>query len=320
MNYLVTGGAGFVGSAIVQNLIDHHHHVWVIDNLSTGYLSNIPAEAIFIKGDCSDTGTISKLKNQNFDAILHIAGQSSGEISFEDPVYDINSNTISTLLLLQYAVKTHCKRFLYASTMSVYGQQENKICFSENDRTNPLSFYAVGKLASEEYLKIYSRTYGIDFTVLRYFNIYGPGQNLDNLKQGMISIYLRQLLDPAFENISIKGSVERFRDFIFIDDIVAITIAFINQANTFNQIINIGTGRKTTIASLLVLLNKYLPNNKSVNYLSGTPGDQFGIYADNSKLRSLYPFPLKEIEAGLKLFCAYAWQKLNFQQTKNPNE
>ena len=306
MNYLVTGGAGFAGSAICHKLISQHHQVWVIDNLSTGYLSNIPDEAIFIQGDCSDKRTINQLKNQRFDAILHIAGQSSGEISFEDPVYDINSNTVSTLLLLQYAVTTNCKRFLYASTMSVYGQQENKICFSENDQTNPLSFYAVGKLASEEYLKIYARTYGINFTALRYFNIYGPGQNLDNLKQGMISIYLRQLLDPAFATISIKGSVERFRDFIFIDDVVAITIAFINQANTFNQIINVGTGLKTTIASLLILLNKYLPNSKPNEYLSGTPGDQFGIYADYSKLKNLYPQPLVGIDEGIKLFCSYA--------------
>lgn len=302
MNYLVTGGAGFAGSAIGQNLIDHHHHVWIIDNLSTGYLRNIPGEAVFIEGDCSNKETINQLQNQNFDAILHIAGQSSGEISFEDPVYDINSNTVSTLLLLQYAVKTHCKRFIYASTMSVYGQQNNKICFSENDQTNPLSFYAVGKLASEEYLKIYSRTYGIDFTALRYFNIYGPGQNLDNLKQGMISIYLRQLMDPAFESISIKGSVDRFRDFIFIDDIVAITIAFINQEATFNQIINIGTGIKTTITELLVLLQKHTGLTKEIIHLQGTPGDQFGIYADNNKLKQTLNIALTTIDNGIKLF------------------
>ncbi len=128
----------------------------IIDNLSTGYLKNVNPNAIFIKGDCSDINIISKLDRFEFDAILHIAGQSSGEISFEDPIYDINSNTVSTLLLIQYAVKTKCRRFIYASTMSVYGQQGEKICFSEEDQTNPLSFYAVGKLASENYLKIYA--------------------------------------------------------------------------------------------------------------------------------------------------------------------
>lgn len=306
MNYLVTGGAGFAGSAIAYKLITQNHKVWIIDNLSTGYLSNVPAQAIFIEGDCSNADIINQLNNQQFDAILHIAGQSSGEISFEDPVYDINSNTVSTLRLLQYAVKNNCKRFIYASTMSVYGQQGNKVCFSEEDATTPLSFYAVGKLASENYLKIYARNYGIDFTILRYFNIYGPGQNLNNLKQGMISIYLKQIIDPTFDAIGIKGSPDRFRDFIFIDDVVKITIAFIHQQNTSNQIINVGTGIKTTIATVLLLINKYLPNNKPIGYLEGTPGDQFGIYANINKLNSFYPIPLINITDGMQLFCEFA--------------
>ena len=309
MNYLVTGGAGFVGSKISDNLIQNGHSVVIIDNLKTGYLTNVNKNAVFIEGDCSDINIIAKLNNYKFDAILHIAGQSSGEISFEDPVYDINSNTISTLLLLQYAVKTNCKRFIYASTMSVYGQQQNQICFSENDQTNPLSFYAVGKLASEQYLKIYASCYGINFTALRYFNIYGPGQNLDNLKQGMISIYLKQLIDPSFKSIVVKGSLERFRDFIFIDDVVQITTSFIHQENTFNQIINVGTGKKTTVGELLLMLKANIKTEKVVEFYAGTPGDQFGIYANEEKLKTLYLKPLTSIASGIKLFCDYAIQK-----------
>ena len=309
MNYLVTGGAGFVGSKIADKLITSGHTVVIIDNLKTGYVRNINSAAIFIEGDCSDVNIIAKLNNYQFDAILHIAGQSSGEVSFEDPVYDINSNTVSTLLLLQYAVKTNCKRFIYASTMSVYGQQPDKICFSENDQTSPLSFYAVGKLASEEYLKIYANCYGINFTALRYFNIYGPGQNLDNLKQGMISIYLKQLIDTSFKSIVVKGSLERFRDFIYIDDVVSITTSFIHQTTTFNQIINIGTGKKTTVGELLSLLKENIKTEKVIEFYSGTPGDQFGIFADNRKLKTLYTAPLKSIESGIKLFCDFALQQ-----------
>lgn len=309
MNYLVTGGAGFVGSKIADKLILKGHTVVIIDNLKTGYLKNINSAAIFIQGDCSDVNIIFKLDNFKFDAILHIAGQSSGEISFEDPVYDINSNTVSTLLLLQYAVKTNCKRFIYASTMSVYGQQQEQICFSETDNTNPLSFYAVGKLASEQYLKIYASCYGINFTSLRYFNIYGPGQNLDNLKQGMISIYLKQLIDPSFKSIIVKGSLERFRDFIYIDDVVKITTTFIDQSTTFNQIINIGTGNKTTVGELLSLLKQNIKTEKVIEFYSGTPGDQFGIFADVKKLKTLYTEPLKTIETGIELFCDFALQQ-----------
>lgn len=306
MNYLVTGGAGFVGSRIADKLIANGHTVVIIDNLKTGYLTNVNSKAVFIEGDCSAAATIFKLYTYQFDAILHMAGQSSGEISFEDPVYDINSNTVSTLLLLQYALKTNCKRFVYASTMSVYGQQGEKLCFSESDLANPLSFYAVGKLASEEYLKIYANCYGINYTVLRYFNIYGPGQNLNNLKQGMISIFLKQLIDPSFKSIVVKGSSDRFRDFIYIEDVVAITVAFINQQNTFRQIINIGTGIKTTVHELLTLLKKYTGIEKPVMYTTGTTGDQFGIYADNEKLKSINILPLRDIESGIKLFCEYS--------------
>ena len=309
MHYLVTGGAGFVGSKIADKLIEAGHSVVIIDNLKTGYLTNVNSNAIFIEGDCSNADTISKLNDHQFDAILHIAGQSSGEVSFEDPVYDINSNTVSTLLLLQYAVKVNCKRFIYASTISVYGQQADKICFSENDQTNPLSFYAVGKLASEEYLKIYANCYGINYTALRYFNIYGPGQNLNNLKQGMISIYLKQLIDPSFKSVVVKGSLERFRDFIYIDDVVNITTSFINQSSAFNQIVNIGTGKETTVGELLFLLKENIKIDKIIEFYSGTPGDQFGIFADNNKLKKLYSLPLKNIESGIKLFCDFALQQ-----------
>ncbi len=302
MNYLVTGGAGFVGSKIANELIENDHSVVIIDNLKTGYLTNVNSKAIFIEGDCSDGAIISTLNQYKFDAILHIAGQSSGEISFEDPLYDINSNTVSTLLLLQYAVKTNCKRFIYASTMSVYGQQADKICFSEYDQTNPLSFYAVGKLASEEYLKIYANCYGINYTALRYFNIYGPGQNLNNLKQGMVSIYLKQLIDSSYKSIVVKGSSDRFRDFIFIDDVVSITTSFIHQENTFNKIINVGTGTKTTVNELLILLKKHTGIDKPVTFYAGTSGDQFGIYADNSLLKKMISTPFTDINKGILLF------------------
>ena len=300
MNYLVTGAAGFIGANIAQKLLDSGHRVVTIDNLSTGYESAIPKQCVFIKGDVSEDKTIQKLNNANFDAILHIAGQSSGEVSFEDPAYDINSNTVSTLKLLDYAVKTKCKRFIYASTMSVYGEQDKKEQFSENDATIPKSFYAVGKLASESYLRIYQEQYGIKYTSLRYFNVYGAGQNLENLKQGMISIYLKQFIDDNFKEVEVKGSVERFRDFSHVDDVAEVSIEAINNQNFYNEIINIGTGKKTNIQTILSLMKTYLDSNKEIIISEGTPGDQFGIYADISKLKAIYPKDFMSFELGLK--------------------
>jgi len=299
MNYLVTGAAGFIGSGIAQKLLDSGHQVTTIDNLSTGYQSNIPKQCVFVRGDVNDSG-VQQLSGEKFDAILHIAGQSSGEVSFENPIYDIESNVISTLCLLDYAVKTGCKRFIYASTMSVYGEQGNKEQFSEVDVARPKSFYAVGKLASEHYLRIYQEQHGIKYTALRYFNVYGEGQNLANLKQGMISIYLKQFIDDTFKEVQVKGSIERFRDFSHINDIVEVSIEAINNKDFYNQIVNIGTGKKTKIKEILQLMKDYLKSEKEIIISEGTKGDQFGIYGDVSKLNSLYPRNFISFDEGLK--------------------
>lgn len=299
-NYLVTGGAGFIGSAIANKLIKQNHQVYIIDNLRTGYKANISKNSIFIEGDFSKDETIFKLNNIKFDAIFHIGGQSSGEISYEDPEYDLNTNTLSTLKLLQYAVKTGCKRFIYASTMSVYGEEKEKEQFKEKDDVNPKSFYAVGKLASEQYMEIFSKQFGIDYVSLRYFNVYGPGQNLENFKQGMVSIYLKQFLDDSFDKVVVKGDLNRFRDLIYIDDVADITIESSKNNKFTNMIINIGTGKKTTVNEILTLIRKLTNSKKEVIIADGTPGDQFGIFADNRLLLSIYNKPLTDFNVGLK--------------------
>jgi len=299
MNYLVTGGAGFIGAAIAKKLVERGDKITIIDNLSTGYRENIPDNAVFIEGNAGNIETIERLNEQRFDAILHFAGQSSGEISFEDPIYDLNSNAASTLLLLNFAVRTGCRRFIYASTMSVYGEQSGKEKFSESDIANPKSMYAVGKLASENYLKIYQKQYGVDYTALRLFNVYGPGQNLENLKQGMISIYLKQFLDSRFDKVIVKGALDRFRDLIYIDDVVNITLYSLHDDGFSNLIINVGTGCKTTVKEMIEMIKERLGSSKEVVVSGGTIGDQFGIYSEISMLKELYENDLINFKDGL---------------------
>jgi len=298
-NYLVTGAAGFIGSHIAQKLLNLGHQVSTIDNLSTGFKSSIPENCNFIEGDIANKESINQLNGQKFDAILHIAGQSSGEVSFENPIYDLNSNTASTLMLLDYAVKTKCSRFVYASTMSVYGEQNKKEQFSEKDDARPKSVYAVGKLASEHYLRIYKEQYNINYTALRYFNVYGLGQNLDNLKQGMVSIYLKQFIDDDFDVVEVKGSNKRFRDLSHIDDITDVSVEAIYNKDFFNEIINIGTGRKITVKYMIDLIKIFLNSDKKIVIVDGTKGDQFGIYANNNKLKNIYHQEFIKFEQGL---------------------
>lgn len=303
--YLVTGAAGFIGASLAKRFIDNGHEVVTIDNLSTGFESNIPKGVQFYKGDCQDEELVSSLGMIKFDAIFHIAGQSSGEISFDDPVYDLQTNTQSTLLLLKLAMQCNCKKFIYASTMSVYGDHPD-FPVSEGYNTQPKSFYGVGKLASERYLRLY-QDYGINCTALRLFNVYGPGQNMENLRQGMVSIFLAQAIKNKF--IHVKGSPDRYRDFIFIDDVVNAFIKALEKNDSQFSIVNVCTGVKNTVENLIDLIKINIPYEIDVNYEGGTPGDQFGITGDNSAGKVLLDWkPKVDLEEGIKRMVEWALQ------------
>lgn len=280
-NYLVTGAAGFIGAVVARKLKENGHRVITIDNLSTGFRQSIPEGVEFIQGDCQDAQIVGGLKELKFDAIFHIAGQSSGEVSFDDPVYDLQTNTQSTLLLLDLAKNTGCKKFVYASSMSVYGRQPDRPV-SEDATTCPESFYAVGKLASEHYLRIYQQ-FGITAISLRLFNVYGPGQNMANLRQGMVSIYLAQALKN--KHVLVKGSPDRYRDFVYIDDVVSAFLAAVEKSPASFCVYNVGTGVRTTVRQLISKIQKALPFEIKVEFSGSTPGDLFGIYADVSKIK-----------------------------------
>ena len=232
-----------------------------------------------------------------YDAILHIAGQSSGEISFDNPVYDLRTNAESTLHLLKFALAVGCQRFIYASSMSVYGVKPDRPV-AETEQLVPTSFYGVGKLASENYLRLYQK-YGIQPTSLRLFNVYGPGQNLVNLRQGMVSIYLAQMVKNV--SILVKGSETRFRDHVYIDDVVDSFLACLKSPKSIGKNINVGAGVRTTVRELIDLLisiyGKPVPVEISA---TGTPGDLHGIYADISLARQVLEFnPKYSLKEGL---------------------
>jgi UDP-glucose 4-epimerase len=281
VNLLVTGAAGFIGSSLSSFLLENNNHLVSIDNLTTGYEENIPFGVEFIKGDCHDPNVIAQLRNKKFDAIIHIAGQSSGEISFEDPTYDLQTNTQSTLMLLDYAKKTGCSKFIYASSMSVYGNSEEQPV-DENMYLHPTSFYAVGKLASEHYLRLYSK-FGIKTTALRLFNVYGPGQNLKNLRQGMVSIYLAQAMQN--KKVVVKGSRDRFRDLVYIDDVVDAFHKTLSMETNGYNCYNIGSGEKYSVKNIINKINNLFNYSLDVEYVEPTPGDMFGIYSDSSLAR-----------------------------------
>ena len=307
MNYLVTGAAGFIGAAIVEKLLSQGHICTTIDNLSTGSREHVPSGCRFIEGDVANVALIEGLKEECFDAIIHIAGQSSGEISFDNPVYDLQTNTQSTLLLLKLAKEIGCKKFVYASSMSTYGDHIPPVC-SEDTALIPKSFYAVGKIASENYMRIFSE-FGIACTALRFFNVYGPGQNLKNLRQGMASIFLAMAIND--HHVHVKGSKDRFRDFVFIDDVVDAVLKVLDRESGYD-VFNVCTGVPTTVETVVETIRSALPHEVSVKYADNTPGDQFGIYGDYSKINSALGWkPNYDFQTGMKMMIDWAVAESN---------
>lgn len=297
MHVLVTGGAGFIGSALSNKLLKNGAKVTILDNLSNSSIKNIDPRCTFYKIDVNKNN-INKIFKKKITHVVHLLAQSSGEISYEDPIYDLNTNTKFTLNLLKICHKNNIKKFVFTSSMNVYGDTPNKK-INEKFPTIPKSYYGIHKLASENYIRIFSDL-GVKSTILRLFNVYGPGQNLYNLKQGMISIYLSYILNK--EKIIIKGSDKRFRDFIYIEDVVDAIILSLKDNSKFN-IFNICTGKKTTVKEIISkLLKIFKYKNYPIKVIGGTPRDQFGVFGSNLRAKKILKWqPKYDIEDGLKL-------------------
>lgn len=298
---LITGVAGFIGSSLAKKINSSEYKIYGVDDLSTGNKNNLNDKIIFIKSDLSKKESL-KLLPKKCDYIIHLAGQSSGEKSFYDPENDFNRNFITTYNLLSYAKKIKLKKFIFASSMSVYGNLK-KIKAKENDKCKPLSNYGKHKLLAEKIIKMQQ---DINYVIFRLFNVYGPGQNLKDLKQGMVSIYMAHMLND--KKILVKGSIDRKRDFIFINDINRIIIKSIKTKKFNNKIFNLGTGISTSVKYLLNELRKFEKDTK-IKVVDSTPNDQKAIIADNIKLKKFVSFKPTPLNQGLKMF--YNWSKSN---------
>ena len=302
-NYIVTGGAGFIGSRLAKRLLELGHQVLVLDDLSTGFKRNIPDGAILKAVDLSDRKKLESVKlSGKVDCIYHLAAQSSGEASFDDPGRDIESNYRATLNLLKLCSKIECDRFIYSSSMSVYGEVPKEVAsISEDYNCRPVSYYGINKLASEHLIGIYSKMNDINYTSFRLFSVYGPGQNMLNMKQGIVSIYLSYIMRG--QPITVKGSLDRFRDLIYVEDVVDALVASEMAEKTYNGVFNVGTGKKTTVRELLNnILKVYGKNdfNRCVSIKGTTAGDIKGCIADIKKIRKALGWePTHKLHEGL---------------------
>jgi UDP-glucose 4-epimerase len=304
LRILVTGGAGFIGSALSRRLLDRGHEVLIVDDLSTGFRDNVPRKASFLKLDLSDPAAVKALPSGSIDAVCHLAAQSSGQISEENPTRDLAVNAGATLMLIRWCHAQGVRRFLYASSMAIYG--DGRVPVGEDAICLPKSHYGVSKLASEHLLRLAARQ-GLCSTSFRMFSVYGPGQNLSNLKQGMASIYLAYMLRK--ETIPVTGSLERVRDFIYIDDVVDIWELALSSTETGGRVYNVGRGVPVRVRELIGELGDAMELGRDypVSELPGSDADQFAMLADIGRAEAELGWkPRVDLKEGLRRMAAWA--------------
>lgn len=280
---LVTGGAGFIGSHLVDRLIENNFKVVVIDNLSTGRIENLEkhrknSNFAFIRDPINITLKDDLLRIYNFEYIYHLSAIPSVRLSYIDPINTHNTNVTDTILLLEFArTQKNLKKFILASSCSVYG--DKKICNS-NDKENPKSLYALSKYICEQYCKLYSSLFNVPTIYLRFFNVYGPRVRLDSEYSSVISKFLTQAIKK--EPFTLIGDMNKSRDFIYIDDIIDALIYIPSVEHNFS--FNVGTTKKTTLKELMIKISKLVNNNENYNIkeVKETEGEVFECIANDS--------------------------------------
>jgi UDP-glucose 4-epimerase len=297
MKVLVTGGAGFIGSHIVDLLIETGYNVIVVDNLSTGNLANVHKKAVFYFTDLGlDPTRLEEIfQKENPDYVIHQAAQVDVTKSLKDPAADAAVNIIGTLHLLECCRKFQIKKVVYASSCAVYGETED-CSIDEDFQPAPLSFYGISKLTPEWYFKRYGQFYGIPFTILRYANVYGPRQTVKG-EGGVISIFMKKAI--AGEQIVIYGDGEQTRDFVYVKDVAAANLLALKKGT--KEIINIGRNQKTTINQLYALISAMFDDLDAPVHGQERPGDIRFSRLNNEKAARLLEWkPQYELPRGLE--------------------
>ncbi len=296
MKVLVTGGAGFIGSHLVDGLLAQGQTVAVVDNLSTGRREQVPPGAAFYPLDIRDPKIEEVFRKERPDAVSHHAAQVSVRESVRDPVFDADVNILGTLHLLEVCCAYGIRRFLFASSGgAVYGEQE-VFPAPETHPTRPASPYGIGKRAVEDYLEYYRAAKGLSFAALRYGNVYGPRQD-PNGEAGVVAIFSQRLLrgEPPVVN----GDGEQTRDYLFVGDVVGAHRSVLDAGA--EGVFNVGTGRETSVNALLDLLRPLTGAQVQEAHGPAKAGEQRRSVIDAGRLMGATDWaPRVSLEEGLE--------------------
>ena len=294
---LITGGAGFIGSHIVDIFIENNYKVIIADNLSTGRKENINSKAVFYNIDIKDYKALENIfQNNSIKYVIHLAAQVSVPNSMRNPINDANENIIASLNVFELSKKYNIKKIIVSSSAAVYGVPKY-LPIDENHTVNPISYYGLSKITMEKYIELYN----IDYIICRFSNVYGPRQTPHG-EAGVVSIFIDSFINN--KEINIFGNGEQTRDFIYVKDIAKIFFELINK-NVSKQVLNISTNYAITINELFKNISKI--SNKTIisNYLDVREGDIEHSILDNRKVLSLIDINFTNIEKGLECTFKY---------------
>ncbi|MEK6916193.1 MAG: NAD-dependent epimerase/dehydratase family protein [Nanoarchaeota archaeon] len=291
MNILVTGGAGFIGSHVVDALIEKDHNVVVIDNLSSGLKNNLNPAAIFYEMDIADKRVSKIFEKHNFDIVNHHAAQANVNVSVENPVLDAKSNILGLVNLLENSVKYKVKKFINISSGGAIYGDDAELPVIESAKKDPKSPYGISKFTGELLLKFYNKTYNLNYITLRYSNVYGLRQ-----EAGVISIFASKMLKG--EQPVIYGTGKQTRDYVYVKDVVSANILAIEKGEGE---INIGTETETDINGLFDVIKKLTKYKGKAKYLEQRQGEVIrSMLAIKEAEKRISWKPKYSLESGIK--------------------
>lgn len=301
MKVLVTGGAGFIGSYVVDLLIESGYEAVIVDNLSTGRESNLNPLARFYKVDICSPQLAEVFERERPDYVSHHAAQIDVRRSVEDPLFDAEINILGSLKVIECAKAVQVKRFVYASTGgAVYGEPEYLPC-DESHPINPVSQYGASKHTVEHYLHLYHVNYGLPYTVLRYPNVYGPRQDPHG-EAGVVAIFTGQMLDG--KQAVINGDGEQQRDFVYVADCARANLLALEADE--NGIFNIGSGVGTSINQMFDILSEISGYGRAAVYGPAKLGETRKIYLDAERACAVLGwYPQTDLTTGLEQVVSY---------------
>ncbi len=274
MRILISGGAGFIGSHVADACLEAGHRVAVVDSLRTGRRENIPAAAAFHSLDLFSPELAEVFRTFRPEVVCHHAAQVQVGYSLEHPEEDATQNLLSSVRLLEHCRAAGVRKVLYASTVGVYGEPQT-LPVSEDHPVDPLSPYAASKHAVEHYLRLYRVNWGLDYTVLRYANVYGPRQDPHG-EAGVVAIFTRRLL--AGESAVIHGAGEQTRDFVHVEDVARANLLSLERGSA--AVLNVGTGVETSVTRLYALLAELTGSAAAALHGPAKAGEIFRIRLD----------------------------------------